>query len=112
MRSSETAQVFFDNVHVPQKNLIGQEGMGFMMQMMQFQEERLFAAASNLTGLEKVINETIAYARERQVFGMSLIDNQSVHFRLAEQIGRAPSELQSLMRISYDVFCLKKKKKR
>lgn len=84
MRASETAQVFFDNVRVPQRNLIGQENMGFMMQMMQFQEERLFAAASSLKGMEKVINQTIDYARERDVFGIKLIDNQSVHFRLAE----------------------------
>lgn len=84
MRSSETAQVFFDNVRVPQRNLVGQEGMGFMMQMMQFQEERLFGAANALKGCQAVIEQTIAYARERQVFGMSLLDNQSVHFRLAE----------------------------
>ena len=46
MRSSETAQVFFDNVRVPQRNRIGAEGAGFMMQMLQFQEERLFGAAN------------------------------------------------------------------
>lgn len=42
MHSSDTAQLFFDNVRVPQSNLIGQEGMGFMLQMLQFQEERLY----------------------------------------------------------------------
>ncbi len=41
MRSSDTAMIFLDNVRVPQRNLIGQEGMGFMYQMLQFQEERL-----------------------------------------------------------------------
>ena len=84
MRSSETAQVFFDNVRVPQRNLIGQEGMGFMMQMMQFQEERLWGAANAIKGCENLIAQTIDYARDRQVFGMSLLDNQSVHFKLAE----------------------------
>ena len=84
MRSSQTAQVFFDNVRVPQRNLIGQEGMGFMLQMMQFQEERLWGAISGLKGYDKLIQLTIDYAKERQVFGMPLIDNQSVHFRLAE----------------------------
>ncbi|ASK34223.1 acyl-CoA dehydrogenase [Alcanivorax sp. N3-2A] len=84
MRSSETAQVFFDNVRVPRSNLIGQEGMGFMMQMMQFQEERLWGAANSIKGCETVIAATIEYARERQVFGMPLLDNQAVHFRLAE----------------------------
>jgi citronellyl-CoA dehydrogenase len=84
MRSSETAQVFLDEVRVPQRNLVGQEGMGFMMQMMQFQEERLWGAANSIKGCEQVIAATIDYARERQVFGMSLLDNQAVHFRLAE----------------------------
>jgi len=84
MRSSETAQVFFDDVRVPQRNLIGQEGMGFMMQMMQFQEERLWGAANSIKGCENLISQTVEYARERQVFGMPLLDNQSVHFKLAE----------------------------
>jgi citronellyl-CoA dehydrogenase len=84
MRSSDTAQVFFDNVRVPQKNRVGAEGMGFMMQMMQFQEERLFAAANALGGLEAVINATIDYCRQRHTFGQPLIDNQVVHFRMAE----------------------------
>ena len=97
MRSSETAQVFFDNVRVPQRNLVGQEGMGFMMQMMQFQEERLFAAANSLMGMQHVIDETIAYAKDRQVFGMPLIDNQTVHFRLAE----LQTEVESLRALTY-----------
>jgi len=84
MRSSDTAQVFFDEVRVPQRYLIGQEGMGFMMQMMQFQEERLFAAANTLRGLDLAIEETIDYCRTRHVFDMPLLDNQVVHFRLAE----------------------------
>lgn len=84
MRSSQTAQVFFDNVRVPQRFLIGQEGMGFMMQMMQFQEERLWGATSGLMGFDNLIDQTIEYAKEREVFGMRLIDNQSVHFRMAE----------------------------
>ncbi len=44
MRSSDTAQIFFDDVRVPQRNLIGEEGKGFIYQMLQFQEERLWAA--------------------------------------------------------------------
>ncbi|MCA9536722.1 MAG: acyl-CoA dehydrogenase family protein [Myxococcales bacterium] len=84
MLSSETAQVFLDNVRVPQRNRIGQEGAGFTMQMLQFQEERLFAAANSIRSMERVIDETIAYTRDRKVFGQRLLDNQSIHFRLAE----------------------------
>lgn len=84
MRSSETAQVFFDNVRVPQRYRIGNEGMGFMMQMMQFQEERMFGAANILKGLDNCVDTTIAYCRERETFGQPLINNQVIHFRFAE----------------------------
>ncbi len=84
MDSSDTAQLFFDNVRVPQRNLIGQEGMGFMFQMMQFQEERLWGAASCLKNLDQLIDQTIDYTRQRQAFGKPLLDNQVVHYRLAE----------------------------
>jgi citronellyl-CoA dehydrogenase len=84
MDSSDTAQLFFDNVRVPQRNLIGQEGLGFMFQMMQFQEERLWGAATSLRGLDRLIDLTIDYTRQRQAFGKSILDNQVVHFRLAE----------------------------
>lgn len=47
MRSSDTAEVFFDDVRVPYKNIIGQEGMGFTYQMLQFQEERLWGVANS-----------------------------------------------------------------
>ncbi|WP_348673538.1 acyl-CoA dehydrogenase family protein [uncultured Abyssibacter sp.] len=84
MRASDTAMIFLDNVRVPQRNLIGQEGMGFMYQMLQFQEERLFGAATAIEGLESNIDETIDYARSHKAFGQSVLDNQYVHFRLAE----------------------------
>jgi citronellyl-CoA dehydrogenase len=84
MRASDTVQVFFDAVRVPQRNRIGEEGMGFIYQMEQFQEERLFAAASGLRALDYAIDETISYARQRVAFGKSILDNQYVHFRLAE----------------------------
>ena len=92
MRSSDTAMIFLDNVRVPQRNLIGQEGMGFMYQMLQFQEERLFGAATAIEGLENNLDETIEYARSRKAFGHSVLDNQYVHFRLAE----LKTEIESL----------------
>ncbi|HSW11922.1 MAG TPA: acyl-CoA dehydrogenase family protein [Solimonas sp.] len=97
MRSSDTAMIFLDNVRVPRRNLIGQEGMGFTIQMMQFQEERLFGAASGIDGLFNIIKETIEYTGQRQAFGQSLLDNQSVHFRLAE----LRTEVESLKALIY-----------
>ncbi|MEM7765441.1 MAG: acyl-CoA dehydrogenase family protein [Pseudomonadota bacterium] len=84
MRDSDTAQVFLEDVRVPQRHIIGQEGKGFTYQMMQFQEERLFAGAGNLKSMEACIQATIDYTRQRQAFGQSILDNQVVHFRLAE----------------------------
>ncbi len=46
MLSSDTAEIYFEDVRVPQSHLIGEEGKGFVYQMLQFQEERLFACAS------------------------------------------------------------------
>ena len=84
MHSSDTAEIFFEDVRVPTKNLIGEEGKGFVYQMMQFQEERLYAAIGNYSGCENIINETIKYTRQRKTFGKPIIDNQIVHFRLSE----------------------------
>ncbi len=84
MRASDTAQIFFDNVRVPQSYRIGEEGRGFTYQMQQFQEERLWAGASCLKAYELAITQTIDYTRARKAFGRSILDNQVVHFRLAE----------------------------
>src|SRR5579862_7202045 len=59
MRASDTAQIFFDDVRVPKRNRIGEEGHGFTYQMVQFQEERLWGAASCLKALEAIIDDTI-----------------------------------------------------
>ncbi|MCZ7561716.1 MAG: acyl-CoA dehydrogenase family protein [Burkholderiaceae bacterium] len=83
MRSSDTAQIFFDDVRVPQRYRIGEEGMGFAYQMMQFREERLWAAANSLAASE-ILAETIAWLREREAFGQPLLANQFVYFKLAE----------------------------
>jgi citronellyl-CoA dehydrogenase len=97
MNSSDTAQLFFDDVRVPRRHLIGQEGLGFTFQMLQFQEERLWGAASSLRGLDRLIDLTIAYTRERKAFGKSILDNQVVHFRLAE----LRTEVEALRALTY-----------
>jgi len=98
LHSSDTAQIFFDNVRVPQRNRIGEEGMGFIYQMKQFQEERLFAAAASLKGMEHSIQTTIEYTRERETFGKPILKNQVVQFRLAE----LQTEIEALRALVYD----------
>lgn len=97
MMASDTAQVHFDGVRVPQRFRIGEEGQGFTYQMLQFQEERLWAAATLLQSLQGCIDETIAYTRERRLFGSTVLSQQWVHFRLAE----LQTELESLRALTY-----------
>jgi citronellyl-CoA dehydrogenase len=97
MMSSDTAQFYFDEVRVPQRWRIGEEGMGFTYQMMQFQEERLWAAASAIESLSRNIRDTVDYIRERQIFGQSVLDHQVVHYRLAE----LKTEVECLRALTY-----------
>ena len=97
MRSSDTAEIFFDKVRVTQRNRIGEEGEGFGYQMKQFQEERLWSAAQILLRLERLIQDTIEYTRARKAFGKSILDNQVVHFRLAE----LQTEVEALRALVY-----------
>ena len=84
MHSSDTAQIHFDDVRVPQRYRIGEEGMGFIYQMEQFQIERLWGALNSAGMAQRAIDTTIAYTRDRQAFGRSILDNQWVHYKLAE----------------------------
>jgi citronellyl-CoA dehydrogenase len=97
MNSSDTGLIYFDEVRVPQRYLIGTEGQGFMYQMMQFQEERLWAAASCLQSLANCLDWTVAWAQERKLFGATLADQQWVQFKLAEM----KTELESLRALTY-----------
>ncbi|WP_025898811.1 acyl-CoA dehydrogenase family protein [Sneathiella glossodoripedis] len=95
--SSDTAELFFDNVRVPLRNLIGEEGKGFTYQMEQFQEERLFAVARGLRVLEVIIEETIEYTDQRKVFGSSILSNQAVYHKLAS----LSAEVEALRSLLY-----------
>ncbi|HEY8068917.1 MAG TPA: acyl-CoA dehydrogenase family protein [Burkholderiales bacterium] len=97
MMSSDTGLIHFDDVRVPQRFRIGEEGMGFTYQMQQFQEERLWAAASSVQGLTRTLNDTIEYIRERKMFGQTVLDFQYVHYRLAE----LKTEIEALRALTY-----------
>merc|ERR1712228_750728 len=84
MRCSDTGVIYLDDVRIPAKNIIGEPGMGFTYQMLQFQEERLAAVALSMRPLDICIDQTIDYTRERKAFGAPLLNNQYIHYRLAE----------------------------
>ncbi|KAM4539428.1 putative acyl-CoA dehydrogenase 6 [Odontesthes bonariensis] len=102
MWSSDTAEVFFDDVRVPCKNIIGQEGLGFTYQMLQFQEERLWAVANIVTTMDTIIQETIKYTRQRKIFKQPVLYHQTVHFRLAE----LQTEVELLRALLYQATAL------
>jgi citronellyl-CoA dehydrogenase len=97
MNSSDTGLIHFDEVRVPQRNRIGHEGGGFIYQMQQFQEERLWAAATCVQSLTNCIAWTIEWAQDRQLFGASLADQQWVQFKLAE----LKTEVESLRALTW-----------
>lgn len=97
MQSSDTAPVFFDDVRVPAAHLIGEEGMGFLYQMQQFQHERLWVSLRTLAALEDAVTLTAEYAADRKLFGKPLIQNQVIYHRLADY----RSQLEALRALAY-----------
>jgi acyl-CoA dehydrogenase len=84
-KANDTAELFFDDVRVPTSNLIGpEEGMGFIQLMQQLPQERLIIACQGLAVIERALEVTAAYVKERKAFGKALIDFQNTQFKLAE----------------------------
>ncbi|MDY6823487.1 MAG: acyl-CoA dehydrogenase family protein [Thermodesulfobacteriota bacterium] len=106
MRSSDTAELYFDNMKIPAENLIGVENEGFIHQMMQFQHERFSALPMSYVVAEKIINETVEYLRGRVAFGKPLIAKQVLRHRLAQWL----SETESLKQLTYHIVRMKMEK--
>lgn len=81
---SDTGQIFFEDVRVPVSNTIGQIGAGFMQQMMQFQSERLVATIGLVAYCEELWETTCEWARNRRLFGRTLMSMQNTQFKLVE----------------------------
>jgi len=81
---SDTGQIFFEDVRVPVSNTIGQIGAGFMQQMMQFQGERLVATIGLVAYCEELWETTCEWARNRKLFGRTLMSMQNTQFKLVE----------------------------
>jgi citronellyl-CoA dehydrogenase len=94
---SDTAELLFEDVRVPVANRIGEEGLGFIYQMQQFQKERMVAAIGATASAQTALNKTIQYTKERRVFGKPLALKQHVQFTFAE----LQSEIEMLRQLNY-----------
>ncbi len=74
--SSDTAELFYEDVRVPKRYLLGQEGMGFVYLMQNFQSERLVGCVSGLAGSKLALDRSVQFGRERSAFGKPLIKRE------------------------------------
>ncbi|MEJ8845850.1 acyl-CoA dehydrogenase family protein [Variovorax rhizosphaerae] len=81
----DTVELFFDDMRVPVGNLLGEEeGRGFAQLMQQLPRERLLLAVGSAATMQRAVDDTLAYVRERNVFGAPLMSLQNTRFKLAE----------------------------
>ncbi|ACL04355.1 acyl-CoA dehydrogenase family protein [Desulfatibacillum aliphaticivorans] len=103
MRSSDTAELFFDDVRIPKENLIGREGEGFIYQMQQFQHERFSAIPGGYIVAKDIIDLTLDYIKGRVVFGKPLIKRELLQHRLAQWL----TEIECLKSLTYHIVQMK-----
>ena len=103
MRSSDTAELYFDNMKIPAENLIGRENEGFIQQMKQFQHERFAVLPLSYISVQETIKETIEYLRGRVVFGKPLISKQVLRHRLAHWL----AEAETIQQLTYHIVRMK-----
>ncbi len=84
MDEADTSELFFEDVRVPMTNCLGEEGKGFIYLMSELPQERLSIAVSAMASTQKAFDETVAFCRERIVFGKPLLDFQNTRFVLAD----------------------------
>jgi acyl-CoA dehydrogenase len=85
LKAQDTSELFFDDVRVPAANLLGgKEGQGFFQLMEQLPQERLIIALQGVAAMERALDETLAYVKQRKAFGKAIWDFQNTRFKLAE----------------------------
>lgn len=84
LKAQDTSELFFTDVRVPVANRIGDEGQGFAIAMHNLAEERLSIAVSAVGTCEGILDYTIDYVKEREVFGKPVADFQNTRFKIAE----------------------------
>jgi acyl-CoA dehydrogenase len=86
LHASDTSELFFDDVAVPTANLLGaEEGNGFYQLMEQLPQERLALAIGAVAAIERALELTVDYVKQREAFGQKLIEFQNTSFTLAER---------------------------
>ncbi len=103
MYSSDTAELFFDNMKIPKENLIGEEGKGFIYQMQQFQHERFVVLPMSYIAVGDMIKLTIEHLKQRTAFGKPLIEKQVLRHRLALWL----AEAEALQAFAYHIVKMK-----
>ncbi|MEH6405555.1 MAG: acyl-CoA dehydrogenase family protein [Sneathiella sp.] len=83
-KAQDTSELFFNDVKVPQSNLLGEEGKGFYQLMEQLAQERLVIALRSVVVIETALDQTAQYTSDRKAFGRSIADFQNTQFKLAE----------------------------
>ncbi len=84
LKAQDTSELFFENVKVPEANLLGAEGQGFVYLMQELPWERMQIAIGSVASAQQAIEDTMAYVRERKVFGNAVASFQNTRFKLAE----------------------------
>ncbi len=100
-RASDTAELSFDEVRVPARNLVGAEGDGFVLIMKQFQSERLALATQAWAMAQRCLDLTLAWVKDRETFGRPLSSRQVVRHKLAE-MARQVWVAKTTTRAAYD----------
>lgn len=93
-KAQDTAELYFSNVKVPKHNLLGVEGRGLSQLIGALAEERLITAVEAVAAAQKAFDVTVAFTRERRLFGKALSEFQNTQFKLAEL--RAELDMQQL----------------
>ena len=95
--SSDTAILFFENCRIPTRYLLGEENEGFYHVMSNFQGERLVAALMAVSGMERMIEESVRYGREREAFGRPIIGFQVWRHKFVEHM----AAIEAAKRLTY-----------
>ncbi|MGB7407964.1 MAG: acyl-CoA dehydrogenase family protein, partial [Pontixanthobacter sp.] len=87
--AQDTSELFFDDVFVPGDNILGgEEGKGFYQLMGELPQERLVIAMGAMAGIERALEVTLEYTKERKAFGKTIWDFQNTQFTLADLAAR------------------------